>query len=274
MLHAIFRHRVQRAVAPQTARERRGERDQIEAPQHLEKLLSRLGLTNEIAPDDRAVLEDADVTGEHRSTLGGRDGDDLVIVVVVAIRGVETGETEIRRESPKMNVSDEARNGLRGRPETDSIPEIDRAEGRKYRDAIAVAHAISKIHGLAADDEQVDLRVRHAEHLDEVLHCRGAVEGAEQRRLPARRGQKVVELAVETHRDRHHKQILQSRWRSSVPTTWPGVHACEAAVRRVADPHGKGALPAHPVERVVTLQPPGVLQLHEQLIGLQMPTIK
>ena len=59
-----------------------------------------------------------------------------------------------------------------------------------------IAEPVAEVHGLAVHDEQVNLRMRDAECLYEILDRPAAFEGADEGRLPARRRQEVVERAV------------------------------------------------------------------------------
>jgi hypothetical protein len=54
------------------------------------------------------VLENADIASEEDTVLGGRGLNNLVIGMVIAIRRVEAGKSEIRREPAKMHVGTNA----------------------------------------------------------------------------------------------------------------------------------------------------------------------
>ena len=66
-------------------------------------------------------------------------------------------------------VGDEARLRLRRWLEADGIADVECPDQRIYRHAIAITEAIAEVHGPAVHDEQVNLRMRDAERLYEVL---------------------------------------------------------------------------------------------------------
>ena len=78
--------------------------------------------------------------------------------------------------------------------------EIERPDHRIHGHAVAIAKAVAEIDWPTVDNEQVDLRVRDAQRLYEILDCCAVVECAEEGRLPARGRQEVVERAVEANR--------------------------------------------------------------------------
>ena len=75
-----------------------------------------------------------------------------------------------------MGVEHEARVAKRFRPEAQQRADVDRFKNRVYADAIAVLQHIREIHGSAVDQDEVNLRVRHAQRFNPVLRRSAGLE--------------------------------------------------------------------------------------------------
>jgi hypothetical protein len=169
MRHVVLGDDVQLAIASQATGKRRSAVHEIELPQHLDQLSRGLRLAQEVASHDDAVLEHTKIASEQHAVLRGRNGDNLVVGTVIAILRVEAREPEVSSEPTKMDVGDEARLGLRRWLEANGITDVEYPDPRIHRNAIAIADAVPEVHGPAVHNEQVYLRMRNAEPLDEIL---------------------------------------------------------------------------------------------------------
>jgi hypothetical protein len=98
-----------------------------------------------------------------------------------------------------MDVSDEARLDLSKRLQAEHLADIQHLHPRIHRDTIAIADVVTEIHWHAVDNEQIDLRMRNAERLDDILDRPAAFERGDEGRLSARRWEKIVEQTVEAN---------------------------------------------------------------------------
>ena len=181
---------------------------------------------------DGTVLEQTLVPGQNDARLVVRQPHDLVIVVVVAIKGIEAEQAQVSRQRAQMHVEHEPRAPQRPRPQTRQRRHIEALEHRVDGDPVAVAQAPGKVDRLAVDQHQIDLGVRHADRFDDVLDRRRAVEGVAERALAQLGAQEVVQLLVEAKvGDRLRRPGLRA-------TTLPGRHSRAGCgrCRRSRDP--------------------------------------
>ena len=84
-------------------------RVQVETREHFVELFARVGVAHEIAVGDDASLQQIAVARQQDAVLVRRDSRELVVVVVVAVQGVETELAQVAREPAEVAVEHEAR---------------------------------------------------------------------------------------------------------------------------------------------------------------------
>jgi len=150
-----------------------------------------------VAAGDGPVLEQPAVAGEHDAPLAGRRRDDRGVGGVVGVARIEAQEPEVAGQPPQVHVEDEPRLPQRPRPQPGGAGDVQALEHGVDRHAVAVAERMAEAHRFAVDEDQVHLRVGHAQRLDGVLDRRAAVERVGEIPLASRRRQEVVEFLVE-----------------------------------------------------------------------------
>ena len=110
-----------------------------------------------------------------------------------------------------VHVEYEARFAQGPRPQARQARDVERLEDRVHAYPVAVCHDVGKIHGRAVDEYQINLHVRHAERLDEILHGTPAWKGDLNVALAPLRRKEIVELFVKAYRDAIHggKAVLK-----------------------------------------------------------------
>jgi hypothetical protein len=96
-----------------------------------------------------------------------------------------------------MHIEHEAGFAQRTRTQPGGIAQLETLEHRIHRHALATVQLVREVDRLAIDENQVDLRMRHAQRFDAVLDGRRAVERMGEGLLPAGRRQEVAQLFVE-----------------------------------------------------------------------------
>jgi hypothetical protein len=119
-----------------------------------------------------------------------------------------------------MHVGDEARpsQGLGSKPM--QRPNIESLEHRIHSNALAASQAMGETYGLAVDENEVYLGVRHPERFDDVLDRRRAVKSMSETAFAPCNGQVVVELFVKAKLHRGH-----GSWASGTGVAY-AVRAC------------------------------------------------
>jgi hypothetical protein len=95
-----------------------------------------------------------------------------------------------------VDVGDEAGVAQRCRAQATDGTDVDALEHRVHRQPGAGVRAVAEADRLAVDDHEVDLRVRDAEGLDDVLDGLVGPHRSRQRGTPRVGGQEVVQLSV------------------------------------------------------------------------------
>ena len=105
--------RAQRRVAFQAQGEGSRAAAQVEALEDLDGLLLGLERVHEAAVGELAALEQLAVAGENDAAFADGDGDDLGVVVMVVVEGVEARQTQQPGQAAEVGVGDEARDARR-----------------------------------------------------------------------------------------------------------------------------------------------------------------
>ena len=116
-----------------------------------------------------------------------------------------------------MDVGGEARLAQRLRPQVVDRRDVEGFEDRVDADAVAVGHLVVETDRDAVHQDQVDLGVRHAETLNQVLdRCAGGADVLELPAPPLGR-QQITKLGVETDADRGQPDLLRRRKQKGSP---------------------------------------------------------
>jgi hypothetical protein len=119
-----------------------------------------------------------------------------------------------------MHVGDEARPSQGPGSKPMQRPNIESLEHRIHSNALAASQAMGETYGLAVDENEVYLGVRHPESFDDVLDRGRAVKSMSETAFAPCNGQVVVELFVKAKLHRGH-----GSWDSGTGVAY-AVHAC------------------------------------------------
>jgi hypothetical protein len=144
-----------------------------------------------------ASFQESSVTGEHDAALGLRARGDRGVVEGPLVDRVEAEEPKVAGELSQVHVGDELRIAQGHGAQPGEGRDVEPLEGRIDGDALAAHEAVVETDGLAVDEDDVDLRVGHAERLHDVFHGGRAVEPVQEAPLLSGPREEVVELLVE-----------------------------------------------------------------------------
>lgn len=130
-----------------------------------------------------------------------------------------------------MHVGDEAWPAQRLRPQVMQRPNVESLEHRIHGHPLSSPKG--ETYGFYIDEDEVDLRVRHAECLDDVLDRRSAIKGASEAAFAPCNAQIIVELLVEAKFRSGHE--LLGRCRTQVCDSLLLRGLCVTALERVAE---------------------------------------
>src|SRR3954465_10306616 len=154
---------------------------------------------------DSATLQQSSVSGQQDPLLAEADIGEGLVVGVTGPPHVEPEHSKQPRQPTGVDVDDEARITQRRRPQPGRGPDVERLEHRVHRDAVAGTRPVRKILRIPVNQDEVDLGMRNAQRLQNVLD-RLMRPKRTARRYTARLGsQEVVELGVgpDVHIARH-----------------------------------------------------------------------
>ena len=81
------------------------------------------------------------------------------------------------------------------------VGDVEALEPWKHGDPIRVGHHVVERHGLSVHKEEINLGMRHAESLDEILDGSRCLEAHGEADLPFRVGHEIVQSSVDSDRD-------------------------------------------------------------------------
>ncbi len=151
-----------------------------------------------------AAHEEAAIPGKHNAAFRGGNLDDVGIVVVVAIAGIESEEAKEPRQRSQVHVQDEAGTPEGLRPHPAGRRNVQALEDRVDRNAVAFPHSIVEIHRLSVHDDEIHLGVGNPVRLDHILDRGIADEGSGYWLFVGVFGKEAVELFVESNRRCSH----------------------------------------------------------------------
>src|SRR3954447_2371281 len=101
-------NRLQQTIASRAPREGRCGGHTREPPQDLDELPAGLNIPDTVAVRDGRPLQQVDIPRQQHAIADGSARRESGVRVVRAVLRVESGQPEIRRESPEVNVHHEA----------------------------------------------------------------------------------------------------------------------------------------------------------------------
>src|ERR1019366_4605762 len=197
MAHLVFTCLRQQRVASQTPREGFCQTPQIKTPDHFRELLPRLGRPEVISVRHGAAFEETHIAGQQNPAFVARDLRQALVGATVLIQSVKSQYPQVCGQAAEVHIEYEPWITERLRPQSGQSGDVERLEDRVNTDPVAGLNPVGEIHRLSVDQDEIDLRVGHAERLNAVLDRRGIQETIRELREAALRQQEIVEFCVE-----------------------------------------------------------------------------
>ncbi len=159
--------RLERRVAAQAARERVRSGREIEAAQHLDRLLLRPQRPHAVAAGDEPALEQPAIARQQDAALTRRAGRELGVVGAAAVFAVEPEHAQEPRQGAEMRVEQESEAAQRLGPHLRDRGDVEALEDGVDADTVAGGDLVIEPHGCAVDENEVHFRVGDAEVLDQ-----------------------------------------------------------------------------------------------------------
>jgi len=208
----------QRLVAFQAEREGAQAADEVEAMQDLPELQRRLQGMHVAAVGQLAQFQQLAVARQHDAGVAHGEVDDLAIIEVVAVEGVEAGHAQQVGQAAEVRVGDEARLAQRPLAQAQQGRHVEGLELRIDADAVAVGDQPAEADRLAVDQDQLDFSMGDSQRLDHVLDGGGAGAGRGEIPLAPLRREEVVQLLVEAEGGGDHTLVLDTATRPCGPS--------------------------------------------------------
>ena len=112
---------------------------------------------------DAPPLEQVTITRQYDAAFGAANALDFVVDIVVVVQGVESAHAQQSSKPTQMGIGNETRHAQRPFTHAQQWHDIERFKLGIHGDAITVAQQTIEADGLAIDQQQFDLGMRHAE---------------------------------------------------------------------------------------------------------------
>ena len=119
---------------------------------------------------DGAALQKGTVSGQQDPLLAQADIGQSLVIGVTGPPHVEPEHAKQPRQPTEVDVDDEARIAQRHRPQPGRGPDVECLEHRVHGDAVAGSRPMSEILRIPIHHDQIDLGMRDAHRLQNVLH--------------------------------------------------------------------------------------------------------
>jgi hypothetical protein len=198
---------VEPGIAAKTARERL-ERQRAKMLKHFDELPVSVRVANEIPVLDGAALEELAIACQENPRFASGTRRELIIGRIRGTGGVETDEAEASCEFGEMTIEDESDNRERTAPHVGQACDVDRVKSRKDSDPIRILHGAVERHRFAIHENQIDLGMRHAESLNQILHGSPTREAHGQGDVTLCGRQEVIQRTIDSDRSPIHGDWL------------------------------------------------------------------
>src|SRR6478672_7062304 len=119
---------------------------------------------------DGATLQQSTVSGQQDPLLAQADIGEGLVIGVAGPPHVESEHSKQSRQPTEVDVDDESRITQRHRPQPGRGPDVERLEHRVRGDAVAGSRPMSEILRIPVHQDEIDLGMRNAHRLQNVLH--------------------------------------------------------------------------------------------------------
>lgn len=198
---------LEQPVADRAPGERAKLPGEVEAAYDIDDLRVGIDVADEQAVGYRPALEQSSVTGKQDPPLGPRDSREHVVGPAEVVAGIEADQPEAAGQRSEVSVGDEPDLAERLGSHLGEIGDVEALEDGVDADPVAVAEAVSETDRSSVGQDEIDLRVRHPQRLERVLHRRRDNEPKRDIPLAPSERQEVVQLGIEANRRgaRHHR---------------------------------------------------------------------
>ncbi len=232
------------AVALHAAREWRDGTRQVKAADRLRELEPGSGLAHEIPVRDRTPLEQAPVPGQDDPALARGELRERRVIQARVADGVEAEHAQVGGQPGQMRVGGKPRTPQRPGADPGHGRDIERLENGVHAHPVAVPDDPVKPAGVPVDENEVNLGVRHAQRLDEVLHRLRAGERVTEGSPTLLGRQEVIQLGVEAEMRHFHGRNHDSAEAAGFSTEGPYGRPLPAANSSLPQPcHAVPPLP-------------------------------
>ncbi len=111
----------------------------------------------------RAAFEETHIASQQDPVFVERDLRQPLVGATVLIQSVKSQHPQVCSQSAEVHIEHEPWITERIRPQSGQSGDVERLENRVNTDPVAVLNPVGEIHRLAVDQDEIDLRVGHAE---------------------------------------------------------------------------------------------------------------